>query len=900
MTPIVTPLNHLLIAVSICAGLATMMVASAAPGDLDRGFNVQLGPDEQQVFSIAAQSDGKLIVGTATGGVFRANLDGSRDGTFTFAALPIIPVYDVTVTVDGQILLDGVPTADPARRTRTIIRLNSDGTLDNTFATQFDPGEYVRSFAPAPSDKIVYFGEISQDGVGISTHLQRLLKNGSIDDSFVEAAGERTTHIWSLAVLPDGKVLVGSDNNTSISGQKAALLRLNHDGTVDASFHQSTLLDLPPFVPLISSIVPMADGRIMICGPFSGINNRPWSSIARLFSDGTLDTSFSAPPMDSNVSSVFVQPDGKVIGVGAFNQAGSSFRKRIARFNRDGSLDEGYAASGFDYTSIKTSAMSPGGQLYISGATVLPNGQITGFVYRLESGDFEFGPPVFDTTLTNQVRLLGQNLTLQMTVCSVPSASYQWRYNGAEIPGATNALLTFTNLQYQDGGTYILVASNTYGSATSSPVHLLVNAAPILAGSVDPTFDVGNNFNQGVAALRLDGDKVLSAGIQSSPGGPVAGQVIRLNPDGSADGSFNQGKGLATAGNLTTLELGNGGTVFIGGYLTGVKGKARRGVARLNGDGSLDTGFVPGFTYFGAAVSSIVPYSDGGALVAGCFNSSCSLGIVRLKTTGAIDDSFAATLGFKPYTTPKLGAQKSGKIIVAGPDSNVHESVRRLNPDGSIDSDFNILDLANNSALLDTISLCILDDDRILVGFSSAPKVTQLSAFRSVLRLDAGGQIDTNLNFLGNVASLCALPDGNFLVGGYSDVTRVFSNGVKDTNFVCQTDGAVNALAAQADGNILIGGEFTKVNGVPRLRIARIFGKEHASPPFLFGPFLSVGGFELRIPTVTGYTYALEAADAVNSKAWKLLATMAGDGSYQTVTDAAPGASQRFYRVTVK
>ena len=203
-------------------------------------------------------------------------------------------------------------------------------------------------------------------------------------------------------------------------------------------------------------------------------------------------------------------------------------------------------------------------------------------------------------------------------------------------------------------------------------------------------------------------------------------------------------------------------------------------------------------------------------------------------------------------------------------------------PDGSTDANFSALDLESKAALLDGISLSLLEDDRILVGFTWPPKVTSLSQFKSLLRLEPDGQIDTNFVYLGGVECLNPLPGGDMLIGSPYGVSRIHPDGTKDPNFVCQVDGVVSALAVQPDGNILIGGSFKHVNGVSRSNLARIFGTQRASQPFVFGPFLSVGGFDLLIPTIAQYTYSLEGKDAVDSKEWKLLATIVGDGSYRT------------------
>jgi N-acetyl-anhydromuramyl-L-alanine amidase AmpD len=84
------------------------------------------------------------------------------------------------------------------------------------------------------------------------------------------------------------------------------------------------------------------------------------------------------------------------------------------------------------------------------------------------------GTPVITTQPTNQTVLMGANATFVAVVGNNPLA-YQWRFNGSNIPGATNSSLTLTNVQFSDAGTYSLTTSNTVGSVTSSNATLTVN-----------------------------------------------------------------------------------------------------------------------------------------------------------------------------------------------------------------------------------------------------------------------------------------------------------------------------------------------------------------------------------------------------------------------------------------
>jgi len=56
--------------------------------------------------------------------------------------------------------------------------------------------------------------------------------------------------------------------------------------------------------------------------------------------------------------------------------------------------------------------------------------------------------------------------------------SYQWQFDGASIPGATNAALALTDLQTNEAGSYSVIVTNREGSASSSNAVLAVNIPP--------------------------------------------------------------------------------------------------------------------------------------------------------------------------------------------------------------------------------------------------------------------------------------------------------------------------------------------------------------------------------------------------------------------------------------
>jgi len=81
------------------------------------------------------------------------------------------------------------------------------------------------------------------------------------------------------------------------------------------------------------------------------------------------------------------------------------------------------------------------------------------------------------TILTNPVStnaIVGSTVAFSVIATGAPPPFYQWRKNGVNIPGATNATLTLTNVQVADGGSYNVVVANLFDAVNSEPVDLVV------------------------------------------------------------------------------------------------------------------------------------------------------------------------------------------------------------------------------------------------------------------------------------------------------------------------------------------------------------------------------------------------------------------------------------------
>jgi uncharacterized delta-60 repeat protein len=139
-------------------------------------------------------------------------------------------------------------------------------------------------------------------------------------------------------------------------------------------------------------------------------------------------------------------------------------------------------------------------------------------------------------------------------------------------------------------------------------------------------------------------------------------RIARLNANGSLDTGFNPSAG----GTVTSVAVQADGKVLIGGSFTTVGGVTRNRIARLNADGSLDTIFNPDVSTSGSSVSSIAVQTDGKVLIGGSFTTVGGVTrnyVARLNADGSLDT------GFNPNansTVNSLAVQADGEVLVGG------------------------------------------------------------------------------------------------------------------------------------------------------------------------------------------------------------------------------------------
>jgi Concanavalin A-like lectin/glucanases superfamily/Immunoglobulin I-set domain len=146
-------------------------------------------------------------------------------------------------------------------------------------------------------------------------------------------------------------------------------------------------------------------------------------------------------------------------------------------------------------------------------------------------------PPFFIQQPTSQTILVGQNVALSATVGGSPSLSYQWKKDGANVPGGTGLTLNISNAQYSDNGNYTLTAANGLGSVTSTAVKLSVLPSPQFANVTNGlVLHLGFDGNyQDTSGHNNNGS---AAGTPTFVTGKVGGQALHYSTD-AGTASYN-------------------------------------------------------------------------------------------------------------------------------------------------------------------------------------------------------------------------------------------------------------------------------------------------------------------------------------------------------------------------
>lgn len=671
-----------------------------------------------------------------------------------------------------------------------------------------DPG----AVAVQRDGKIVIAGQMRFDSPWLepSENVVRLMVDGAPDPSFgvgFDIGGFGSQNV-SLLVRSDGRLLLAAVPN----GDPARVALLEPDGT--DVFIQEAINGT------VHALAEDIDGTTLIAGAFTAVVDQPRAYLARLNADGSLDGGFIATDINGPITELIRQPDGRLVIAGDFTAVGGETRNRLARLNADGSLDPSFGQPTGANGPINALALQADGKLVVAGDFSAIGHSARNRIARLNAdGSVDAG---FDAGS-------GPDGVVHAIVI---------RPDGCLI--VTGGFLSF------DG------QARPYRIAQLKPSGELDTAFG-LAQSDGALRAVGIDAPVIGLALQSD-DRLLAIGPFTEVDGVARGGLARFNVDGSPDVDVViEHSNFVAGGNFVNTIHQPDGKMLISGSFDTVHHVGRRGLARLNADGTLDTSFDSGA---GPQLEGCIPAGqencvrtvemvlqlDGTIIIYGIFdtydNVPLNYGLARLNADGSLDPTYQPHLlhPIQPFgegpVIEQAMLQSDGKLIMEGLFQSEADGgtrwMARFNPDGSIDPGFDPYD-----------------------GFEDDPAYYQIRAERFALLSDD----KIVVKVLGKLCPPCQWTLRNMI--------RLHPNGSVDEGFFLNLQeplegDLVNGLHAHLDDSVLISGTFTRVNGQSIVNLGRFRYDGTPDPGFFFDAEPSTEhGNPSRV-----YTYGIQADES--------------------------------------
>jgi len=358
--------------------------------------------------------------------------------------------------------------------------------------------------------------------------------------------------------------------------------------------------DAPATTPagLVRVTAERSDGQILVGGLFKNWNGTANKYLARLESDGSLDTSLTGAA-GHTVGSMVLQADGKILIVGSFTNWGGSSPRGLTRLNSDGTLDSAFAANagaGFS-NSGSALALQSDGKILGGNSRSTWDGVAVGTLVRLNADG---------------------------------SRDTGFNSGGDGANSTTRAIAVQPDGKILAGGDFSAWNTTTVGRFARLDA----------TGAIDATFNSNIGLGAADGSVRAitpnsDGSMLIGGDFDTWDTTTGIGRLVKLDSSGVRDTSFSTNVGTgANARVWQILPLSNGGYLVVGEFTTWNGDSVGRAVA-LNGDGTVneaandDLGLGGDNKVYGAT-----ELSDGDLLIGGSFttwDTTAAPGLVRLS-----------------------------------------------------------------------------------------------------------------------------------------------------------------------------------------------------------------------------------------------------------------------------
>jgi len=851
---------------------------------------------------------------------------GDESSTDTLGAMTVLADGKILVVSNGMVTLGTAPDTWEAPAIK-VMRLNADGTPDTGFGTAglavvavtneeaWGAESTARAVAQQPDGKLVITGAtVGSDGFTTGLLTVRLNANGSLDTGF---GGDGTVITpapadWpsaglgghSLSVQADGSIVIGAMLSDGSTGSMS-VVRLTGSGELDPVWAYGATTAQVSYTQ--GSAAVLLDGNVTVTDPeLAALNGGAGNYSGAVFTlsrqgGASADDVFGATgPVSLSGGSVMLSGTT----VGSFTQTGGVLTiwfggnatqalvnqtLQSLTYRNTGLVFDANVALSWQFSDGNSGAQGDGGALSITNSTQ---------VHLVGNGINE--APTFAPAGSNT---LGNTITVDrggQVVALAPGVSVLDPELGAGIwDGAT------LTLQRQGGAHADDVFAGTGRVGLSGTGYVLLDGGDSWASYTQANGQLTLTFANGATLAEVN---AILQGIGYTHNGSTPPASVNIEwtlSDGNTSGRQGSGGVQSVTGTTTVnINLANRAPVFTGvdtdgrmlvnltltdkGYAIAVQADGKivvagstqgdMAVARLNHDGSLDTGFsgdgkliqsIQGndvATHIGLAADGDL-WLGGTATGTAFFNYTSLMrlnGIDGSPDTGFAGDGTTYT-GFGKFSSGANGmvVQADGKVVLVGDDYNTGTGsdfgIVRYNADGTLDTGFSgdgfqAVQVTGGNFGDGAAAVLQLADGKLLVGGYTTATNSSVTNDFALVRLNTDGSLDTSFDADGKltlsvgigpdeVSAMAMQADGQIILAGSStDVASVYANrnvavvrlnadGSLDTGFnadgiftrqVGAGSASVSRVLVQPDGKIVVAGETTNILGSQVFFVARL------------------------------------------------------------------------------
>ena len=366
-----------------------------SPGDNDSLFNSGVGAD-QRISESKLQNDGSIIIcgsfvnynGMPVKYLARLDGNGNLDTTLNIGTGPNSYLYSTLSQKDGKLIITGNFSSFNNTQIFSIARLNSDGSLDNTFNPKLGPDKAINCMSLQSNGKIIVSGSLKKYNNKDARDIARINTDGRLDTTFKSGQGVGgfitpggQPYISKSEILGNGKIIIAGIFYIYDTISRPSIARLNTNGSLDLTFEPKL-----PSGSQVNDFAIQSDGKIVISGSFTKNGGNQFDYLRRLNENGSIDTSFKPQiGVDDRPEVVAIQKDGKIV-VGYSKFFNNAFPRSIIRLNADGSLDSSFNVGAGPDSFISNLLIQEDEKIIVSGSFTKFNNLSRGRITRLNGG----------------------------------------------------------------------------------------------------------------------------------------------------------------------------------------------------------------------------------------------------------------------------------------------------------------------------------------------------------------------------------------------------------------------------------------------------------------------------------------------------------------------------------